>query len=71
VLRGQPLAPNRLFVSGVGSFLGRRVLTSCPQLADVATVSLLEIFGPAVAEAACAFAVARLAAQANLPAASD
>jgi (4-(4-[2-(gamma-L-glutamylamino)ethyl]phenoxymethyl)furan-2-yl)methanamine synthase len=71
VLRGQPLAPNCLFVSGVGSFLGRRVLTSCPQLADVATVSLLEIFGPAVAEAACAFAVARLAAQANLPAASD
>jgi hypothetical protein len=43
------------------------VLASCPQLADVATVSLLEIFGPAVAEAACAFAVARLAAQANVP----
>ncbi len=68
VLRGQPLVPNRLFLSGVGSFLGRRVLASCPQLANVATVSLLEIFGPAVAEAACAFAVARLAAQANLPA---
>ncbi len=68
VLRGQPLVPNRLFLSGVGSFLGRRVLASCPQLADVATVSLLEIFGPAVAEAACAFAVARLAAQANAPA---
>ncbi len=67
VLRGQLLMPGRLFLSGVGSFVGRRVLASCPQLADVATVSLLEIFGPAVAEAACAFAVARLAAQAGVP----
>ena len=44
-------------------FLARRIAQGCLALAKAEHVSLLEIFGPAVTEAACAFAVARLAAE--------
>ncbi len=63
VLDSHDFSPNRVFLSGVGSFLARQIVQSCPQLADAETVSLLEIFGPGIAEAACAFAVARLAVE--------
>jgi (4-(4-[2-(gamma-L-glutamylamino)ethyl]phenoxymethyl)furan-2-yl)methanamine synthase len=62
VLRSRELVPGRVFLSGVGSFLGGRIVQTTPELASAATVSLLEVFGPDVSEAACAFAVARLAA---------
>jgi (4-(4-[2-(gamma-L-glutamylamino)ethyl]phenoxymethyl)furan-2-yl)methanamine synthase len=63
VLGSRPRVPARIFLSGVGSFLARQIMQDCPQLAGAKTVSLLEIFGPGVTEAACAFAVARLAAE--------
>jgi probable H4MPT-linked C1 transfer pathway protein len=63
VLDSHALPPSRVFLSGVGSFLARQIAQACPALAQAENVSLLEIFGPAVTEAACAFAVARLAAE--------
>ena len=65
VLGSRLSPPARIFLSGVGSFLARQIVQECPQLAEAKTVSLLEIFGPGVTEAACAFAVARLAAERN------
>ncbi|HEV7998257.1 MAG TPA: hydantoinase/oxoprolinase family protein [Planctomycetaceae bacterium] len=65
VLGSRPSPPARVFLSGVGGFLARQIVQNCPQLAEAQTVSLLEIFGPGVTEAACAFAVARLAAEQN------
>jgi probable H4MPT-linked C1 transfer pathway protein len=65
VLGSQNFSPSRVFLSGVGSFLARQIVQDCPALAQATTVSLLEIFGPAVTEAACAFALARLAAEQN------
>jgi (4-(4-[2-(gamma-L-glutamylamino)ethyl]phenoxymethyl)furan-2-yl)methanamine synthase len=54
--------PSRIFISGMGGFLARRVVQACPDLRNAAVTDLLELFGPEVTEAACAFAVARLAA---------
>jgi (4-(4-[2-(gamma-L-glutamylamino)ethyl]phenoxymethyl)furan-2-yl)methanamine synthase len=65
VLRSRQLAPGRVFLSGVGSFVGRQIMADCAALVQAEPVSLLEIFGPNVSEAACAFAVARLAASAR------
>ncbi len=65
VLRSRAALPSRVFLSGVGSFVGRQIVQSSPALAEAETVGLLEIFGPNVSEAACAFAVARLAAERN------
>jgi probable H4MPT-linked C1 transfer pathway protein len=63
VLESRRLPINRVFLSGVGTFLARRIIDACPALADATQLSLLELFGPNVSEAACAFAVARLAAE--------
>jgi probable H4MPT-linked C1 transfer pathway protein len=60
VLRSRDLLPGRVFLSGVGSFLGRQIVQTSPPLADATTISLREVFGAQVCEAACAFAVARL-----------
>jgi probable H4MPT-linked C1 transfer pathway protein len=63
VLRSRVSLPSRVFLSGVGSFLARQIVQSSPALAEASTISLLEVFGPSVSEAACAFAVARLATE--------
>jgi len=63
VLRSHKSPPSRVFLSGIGSFLARQIVEESRALADATLVSLLEIFGPGVAEAACAFAVARLAVE--------
>jgi hypothetical protein len=63
VLRPRASLPSRVFLSGVGSFLARRIVKSSPAISEASTVNLLEVFGPSVSEAACAFAVARLAAE--------
>jgi (4-(4-[2-(gamma-L-glutamylamino)ethyl]phenoxymethyl)furan-2-yl)methanamine synthase len=63
VLRSRVSLPSRVFLSGIGSFLARRIVQSSPALAEASTINLLEVFGPSVSEAACAFAVARLAAE--------
>jgi len=68
VLRSRRHVPSRVYLSGVGSFVARQVVANCADLAQVEMVSLLEIFGPNISEAACAFAVARLAASARLQA---
>jgi len=53
----------RVLLSGSGVFLAERVARNLPRLKQVAHVRLNEMFDPAVSEAACAFAVARLAAE--------
>jgi probable H4MPT-linked C1 transfer pathway protein len=63
VLDSQRLAPRYVFLSGAGGFLGGQVVQNEPRLNEATVVSLLEVFGPQVSEAACAFAVARLAAE--------
>ncbi|HEV8070349.1 MAG TPA: hydantoinase/oxoprolinase family protein [Planctomycetaceae bacterium] len=67
VLRSRASLPSRVFLSGVGSFLARQIVQSSPALAEASTISLLEVFGPSVSEAACAFAVARLAVEQSRP----
>jgi hypothetical protein len=63
VLRSRASLPSRVFLSGVGSFLARQIVEASPSLSEASTVNLLEVFGPSVSEAACAFAVARLAVE--------
>ncbi|MCX7420123.1 MAG: H4MPT-linked C1 transfer pathway protein [Planctomycetia bacterium] len=56
-----------VLVSGSGQFLARKVVLNSSCLKTVKLISLPELFGPAVADAACAFAVAKLAAERELP----
>jgi probable H4MPT-linked C1 transfer pathway protein len=65
VLEARNRIPSRVFISGMGGFLARRVVQACPLLRGATTTDLLELFRPEVTEAACAFAVARLAAAAG------
>ncbi len=51
-----------VFVSGSGEFLARRVVEHVPALRSANVVSLSNDFTPAIAEAACAYALACLAA---------
>ena len=52
--------PEFVIVSGTGSFLGRRVLATESQTSGAGIISLDSELAPAVAESACAFAVATL-----------
>jgi (4-(4-[2-(gamma-L-glutamylamino)ethyl]phenoxymethyl)furan-2-yl)methanamine synthase len=56
--------PGRVILSGSGEALGRQVMAIHPTLAGLPVVSLAERLGPALSEAACAYAVAVLAAEA-------
>jgi (4-(4-[2-(gamma-L-glutamylamino)ethyl]phenoxymethyl)furan-2-yl)methanamine synthase len=56
-----------VLISGSGAFLARRVAAQTPRLQSAQIVSLPELFGPRVSDAACAFAVAKLAAERELP----
>ena len=59
---GPPL--DAVLVSGSGAFLARRVVAAHPDLAGAATqVDLTDCFSADVATAACAYAMARLAAE--------
>ncbi|MBS0205514.1 MAG: H4MPT-linked C1 transfer pathway protein [Planctomycetes bacterium] len=49
-----------VIVSGSGSFLARRLVAQNRRLASANVISLDEILSPGIAEAACAYAVARL-----------
>ena len=55
-----------VFVSGSGEFLAREVASNTSALSNSKLVSLPELFGPSVADAACAFALAKLAAEREL-----
>ncbi|MBM3968512.1 MAG: H4MPT-linked C1 transfer pathway protein [Planctomycetes bacterium] len=55
-----------VLISGSGSFLAQRVAANAPRLKNATITSLPELFGPRVSDAACAFAVAKLAAEREL-----
>ncbi len=54
-------------ISGSGAFLARKVAANADRLRQAQIISLPELFGPRVADSACAFAVAKLAAERELP----
>lgn len=56
-----------VLISGSGAFLAQRVAANTPRLQHATITSLPELFGPRVSDAACAFAVAKLAAERELP----
>jgi probable H4MPT-linked C1 transfer pathway protein len=53
--------PATIVLAGSGEILGRTMLAQHPLLSQVRSVSLAERIGPELSEAACAYAVARLA----------
>lgn len=60
VLSRQPKPCESVIVSGSGGFLARRLVEGNHRLANVPVTSLDEILSPAIAEAACAYAVAKM-----------
>jgi probable H4MPT-linked C1 transfer pathway protein len=62
VLAGRP-RPERIILAGSGDVLGRQVAQAHADLADLPLVCLRERIGPALSDAACAYAVAVLAAE--------
>ena len=63
VLARQKELPPQILISGSGSFLARSVISQHPRLAQSEHVSIVEAMGPELSEAACAYAVARLASE--------
>jgi hypothetical protein len=55
--------PCRVILAGSGEAIGRRVLATHSGLSSLRVISLAERFGPALSEAAGAYAVATLAAE--------
>lgn len=55
--------PRTVILSGSGEFLGRAVAAASPRLTGCRLISLAERIGPALSQAACAFAVAVLACE--------
>jgi len=70
VLAAQEQAPARLLLSGAGTFLAEQTVAEVRALAAAERIKLCDRFGPPIAEAACAFALARLAVEHDLPARS-
>ena len=62
-----PGSCDNVLISGSGAFLARRVVANTPRLQNATITALPELFGPRVSDAACAFAVAKLAAERELP----
>ena len=63
VLRRMPAAPRRIVISGAGEFLARKLIAKLRL--DCGVVSLSEQLGEQISHAACAHAVAVLAAEAD------
>jgi hypothetical protein len=61
VLAAQGRIPQRLLLSGAGSFLAEQVVAEIGRLAGAERIRLSDHFGSPIAEAACAFALASLA----------
>lgn len=55
-----PSGPGLLVVSGSGEFFARRVIDSLPELRDLPLCSLADRWSPAIATAACAYALTQL-----------
>lgn len=66
VLTAQRRVPERLLLSGAGTFLAEQTLAEVSALAAAERIKLSDRFGPLIAEAACAFALARLAVEHDL-----
>jgi (4-(4-[2-(gamma-L-glutamylamino)ethyl]phenoxymethyl)furan-2-yl)methanamine synthase len=62
-LRNLPAPPATVITSGSGEFLARQVLDGIPAIRDATRISLPQTLGPEIAAAACAYAIARLAAE--------
>ena len=60
VLEAQGRVPERLLLSGTGSFLGEQTVAEHASLKTADHIRLADKFGAPIAEAACAFALARL-----------
>jgi probable H4MPT-linked C1 transfer pathway protein len=63
VSRRLPGPVRAVITSGSGEFLARRVVEHSPGLRAAERISLPHVLGPEIAAAACAYAVARLAAE--------
>ncbi|MEX0704506.1 MAG: hydantoinase/oxoprolinase family protein [Planctomycetales bacterium] len=63
VLIAQQADCRHAVLSGSGTFLAERVVAGLPRLRGIARTRLADALAPELAEAACAFAVARLAAE--------
>ncbi len=63
VLARQSGPVQMVLLSGEGEFIARQVLGEIPELTGVETLSLAKILGPEHSVGACAYAVARLAAE--------
>jgi (4-(4-[2-(gamma-L-glutamylamino)ethyl]phenoxymethyl)furan-2-yl)methanamine synthase len=63
VLKAQGRAPGRLLLSGAGSFLAEQTAAEHASLKTAEHIRLADQFGSPIAEAACAFALARLAVE--------
>src|SRR5262249_3122301 len=63
VTSGMTGLPRTVILSGSGEFLGRMVIGGSPRLAGCPVVSLAEQMGPALSQAACAYALAVLASE--------
>jgi probable H4MPT-linked C1 transfer pathway protein len=66
VLAAQRRVPEHLLLSGAGIFLAEQTVAEVGALAATESIRLSDRFGPPIAEAACAFALARLAAECDL-----
>jgi hypothetical protein len=67
VLAAQRRVPERLLLSGAGTFLAQQTVAEISAFAGTERIKLADRFGPQVAEAACAFALAQLAREHDLP----
>jgi probable H4MPT-linked C1 transfer pathway protein len=65
VIRRLPGSCDAVVLSGSGEFLARRVLDALPEFTSAARISLTDRLGPRIAEAACAYSVACLLAEAR------
>lgn len=63
VIARQAAPVQMVLLSGEGEFLGRKVVADTPALANAETLSLAGVLGPTHSAGACAYAVARLAAE--------
>ncbi|WP_339727343.1 hydantoinase/oxoprolinase family protein [uncultured Gimesia sp.] len=63
VLDRMAALPTGVLISGSAVFLAEKVVQSHPKLSQTALTNVAEIFDGAISESACAYAVARLAAE--------
>ena len=56
-------SPRQILLSGAGTFLAKNMIAAHCTLRHIEQIELARVFGAAAAEAACAFAIACLAAE--------